>query len=500
MFKRIVSFVLTVFLLITPAFASEEAIEAPKMQNFRDMASPETYTNGLGITEDQYEELKDTVYSATRACENSVDLRPFGILYSYSAMDLLTYFVCKGDPESFHVSNCSFATNYVNGRRIFVRVNIAYYYTQAQYNEMYDATIAEANKMLDGIEGNDSLSDVQKALLLHDRIAIHCEYDTENLARVNAHEIDDLPFDDYTMYGALINRICVCEGYCKTYSYLLDRIGIENYFCSSVSLGHIWNIIVIDGERYHVDVTFDDQTYDVSGRVMHTFFLCSSEKMYANSHGTTDYDTTPTSTLYDDAFWNDSETQFVLLNDEIFYISKPDKTFNKWVGDDQTELFTINARWRALSGGYYTSNFSRMSGDSRYVYYTTYDTVVRYDPLAGMTSTMYEYVQDPDLTGYYGIYGMRTEDGVLYIEPNGSYAFAADTKANYAFSVEYELPSIKGDVNGDGSITAQDIRCIKKYLVEIKDGYEFIFYTADVYEDEVITAKDVRAIKQLLVS
>ena len=50
----------------------------------------------------------------------------------------------------------------------------------------------------------------------------------------------------------------------------------------------MWNIVEIDGKYYHVDVTWDDPTWDVPGLVLHENFLCSTQEI-VNSHETTDF-------------------------------------------------------------------------------------------------------------------------------------------------------------------------------------------------------------------
>lgn len=55
----------------------------------------------------------------------------------------------------------------------------------------------------------------------------------------------------------------VCEGYSKAFQYLCDLSGIECYTVTGDmdGGGHMWNIVVLDGKSYHVDITnCDDGT------------------------------------------------------------------------------------------------------------------------------------------------------------------------------------------------------------------------------------------------
>ena len=67
---------------------------------------------------------------------------------------------------------------------------------------------------------------------------------------------------EHTIEGALLNKKAVCEGIAKTVKYLLNLKNIE----SEVVIGklskdsetfHAWNVVLIEGEWYHLDVTSD---------------------------------------------------------------------------------------------------------------------------------------------------------------------------------------------------------------------------------------------------
>ena len=493
MLKRILSLIIAVLIFSVPVAAEGPAVTAPEEEYFNDMGSTERYTEGLGITAEQYEQLKDTVYTATRNCEAGCSISSFGIPYTSSALTLLYMMVKKGDPETFHVDEMSSEYVRSGSNWIFSRLNFTYLYTPEEYQQMRAEMIAAADDMLEGVEGNDALSDVKKALVLHDRLAVHCEYDTESYySGVPAEHTHD-------MYGAMIERKCVCEGYTKAYSYLLDRIGLENYYCESYEIGHIWNIVYIDGEKYHVDVTQDDPTPDVTGYVRHRYFLCSSDKMLADpNHNASDYDTTPVSTLYDSAFWTDVYTSFALLGNDLYYVEKSTGDFKKWTGDNKTTLKTINERWRAAQGGYYYGCFSCIASDGTYVYYSLPKSVVRYDAKTGMTSALYEYDPPADMRSFC-IYGIKTEDMILTVDVYTSPNFTDTTKADYEFTVPYSHPTKSGDVNGDGVVNMQDLHLFKKYVAGADiSSLTFLVANADYNGDGVINVQDVKVMKKYL--
>ena len=83
-------------------------------------------------------------------------------------------------------------------------------------------------------------------------------------------------------YGALIKKLCVCQGFAEAYKRLLDgEEGIECHMVSGVSKkhneNHAWNVVSFDGkEFFHVDVTWDSKS---TGRVSDTYFGLSDREI-----------------------------------------------------------------------------------------------------------------------------------------------------------------------------------------------------------------------------
>ena len=126
-----------------------------------------------------------------------------------------------------------------------------------QARETFDA---ELETMLACVD--DSMSEFEIAVALHDAVAKHITY----IEGEHAHNA----------YGALIRGAAVCEGYAELYQVLLRRCGIQSLLVTGRSYnsgtgtyeGHEWNIIRLDGHYYHVDVTWDDQ----NSTIYHAYF------------------------------------------------------------------------------------------------------------------------------------------------------------------------------------------------------------------------------------
>lgn len=131
------------------------------------------------------------------------------------------------------------------------------------------------------------MSDLEKALALHDYLVRECDYDYEN------YLAGSVPWESYSAYGALVENTAVCNGYGLAYGDLLRRVGISSVFVSSDAMNHAWNMALIDGSWYHVDATWDDPVwlhdsnnndFWKEGYVGHTYFAVSDEEIIALNH------------------------------------------------------------------------------------------------------------------------------------------------------------------------------------------------------------------------
>lgn len=106
------------------------------------------------------------------------------------------------------------------------------------------------NSIVSRVNGNN----YNKALIVHDTLVDMLEYN-QNDSNSNTHSI----------YGAFVNRSVVCEGYAKSFKYIMDSLNIPCILVGGVATNntsttesHMWNYIQLDGDWYGVDVTWDD--------------------------------------------------------------------------------------------------------------------------------------------------------------------------------------------------------------------------------------------------
>ena len=184
---------------------------------------------------------------------------------------------------------------------------------------IYEAAVDKALREALGKNKGKDMTELQKALALHDWLVMNCQYDVTT-SRPNAH----------TAYGAIVEGYAVCDGYANAYNDLLGRVGVTATYVlgrKPLHLGedpqlHAWSCVTIGGKKYHVDVTADDPVPDLLGTVSRGYFLVSDTVL--NRAGYVDYATHCTDTTYEkyDMFTG-FYMQFI-WNDDIIIIKEYD--------------------------------------------------------------------------------------------------------------------------------------------------------------------------------
>lgn len=226
-----------------------------------------------------------------RKMEKHIDLSPYRMETS-AAQDLAV------EVSDFYGDNPYFLSSiYAKGTvgEQVETLNVGYKYTPEEAAEKRKQDAEEQAAVDSAIAScvTDGMSDYEIAKALHDYLALNNEYDMRYYS-------GSMPYVSYTAYGALVNRTSVCAGYALAYERLMDQVGIPCEYVTGMTTNgyHAWNIIQIDGEWYHVDVTWDDPTPDREGYVRYKYFL-KSDKAMSRDHINWEASHACTSTKYD---------------------------------------------------------------------------------------------------------------------------------------------------------------------------------------------------------
>lgn len=147
-----------------------------------------------------------------------------------------------------------------------INIEIKHAYTKKEIEELNNKvdTIIKEN-----IKSNMSTKDKIKAI--HDYIINNTEYDTKK-----SDNIKDTTYKSNTAYGVLIQGYGICSGYSDAMKLFLDKLNIVNYKVSNDQ--HIWNVVLLDGNWYHLDLTWDDPVSD-KNITRDNYFLITSKTL-----------------------------------------------------------------------------------------------------------------------------------------------------------------------------------------------------------------------------
>ena len=128
-------------------------------------------------------------------------------------------------------------------------------YKQRKYIDRTFISSSGLIKIIRYFEYNESLIDpnwneFEKAMFLYNALVVDMDYayGYENIQSVGTTE--------RSLNGILYGKL-VCAGFAQVYKEMLDRIGIKNYYQNQKDV-HAFNVIEVDGKKYGVDVTWDN--------------------------------------------------------------------------------------------------------------------------------------------------------------------------------------------------------------------------------------------------
>lgn len=144
-----------------------------------------------------------------------------------------------------------------------ITVKVTYKYPQ-------DKIITINNKVNEIVKSLDlnGKTDREKISLIHNYIISHSTYDDNAIS-------NNSPYDSTSAYGNLIEGYSVCSGYSDAMAIFLDLLNIPNIKISSEN--HIWNLVYIEGQWLHLDLTWDDAE---DQRFQNNYFLITKEKLH----------------------------------------------------------------------------------------------------------------------------------------------------------------------------------------------------------------------------
>ena len=223
-------------------------------------------------------DIGGTIYTGLSKGAATIDVKAYHMT-PQAAMDEF-FKVVDDNPDLFYVNShvdckydmksgecielvCSYTTTDVKG-------------TRAKFD-------AEINKVI--AEAKNCKTEYDKVVAVHDYMVANYEYEMTNSVQ--------------SAYEMLTGRSGNCTCYTGVFKAAMDKLGIKNQVPISKDMVHEWNVICIDGQWYHADITWDDP---IGGQgITYANFLKSDRLMGMTGHinWKTAGDIKCTSTKYD---------------------------------------------------------------------------------------------------------------------------------------------------------------------------------------------------------
>ena len=157
---------------------------------------------------------------------------------------------------------------------------VKYHYKVKVYKKNQNERIKQIRKS-EKLPGGKSRINRIKAV--HDWMVRNISYD------YNSYRKGRVPGVAHTSKGALIRKLCVCDGYAYGFLKVMKSMNIPCKVVHGTADGvsHAWNMVKIGKKWYHIDVTWDDPIIENSNAntvPKYDYFLKSTAYMKAHDH------------------------------------------------------------------------------------------------------------------------------------------------------------------------------------------------------------------------
>ena len=371
-------------------------------------------TQSVSDTEAFKSALREAVETWGGGSTISVDCSDFSVTIE-EAVRIYREFV-NSNPRYFYIGGYSYSY-YSSGRVASFTVRCKTQYSPTDLEE-FDRVV---NTFLANV--GDDWTDEAKALYAHDWLVARCTYQLENAPA--------------TAFDAIVGRHAICQGYALAYKHLCSLIGLDCHVITSDLMNHAFNSVVVDGNEYLVDCTWDDPYYNLDtlwNSGLHEWLLNSkasftSQKSVSSTHSGDDWvdeigrdadaDVSYASN-YDDAFWTKVENAAMAeIGGKLAYVRKdggsgyvPNLIVSLYNPNTKarTDLKSFSTAWPVLPDGYgyWSNSYGQLAAiRDEYLVFSTSETIEKIY-LDGQSETVYTLDSNEKETGR--IYGLRYDD------------------------------------------------------------------------------------------
>lgn len=232
------------------------------------------------VMQSVYQEIEQSIFRISDEVDEATGYYVMQYTRLPSSLDFDDIYVVKeavisDHPEAFWIlGSYDIRNNFHDGNYLVLFSKYSHEQITAAFQEINQATEEILGMIPDGA------GELEREMIIHDALVDSIEYDFD------VAESDDATADAFNIYGALVRKKAVCSGYACAAKMLLNRVGIQ---CRTVvgmskNTGHMWNQVKINGNWYHLDVTWNDSSAGNDGvlYVRYHYFNLSDELIKKN--------------------------------------------------------------------------------------------------------------------------------------------------------------------------------------------------------------------------
>ena len=199
---------------------------------------------------------KECYNAFVKAAKNFQNIVVFPKKYSMDDVYRIFVAVAYDCPGLFYVNFSNIRIFHTSSN---TELEINYLYNVSDIPDMKKRVNDSLRSMLKEIGIKDTDIDIVKFKKIHDYMVKNVVYDHAAVGNGKKY------FEAHTIAGVFYRKRAVCEGVAKAFKFLCDRLKIDSAVIIGDSLmssdkgnsGHAWNAVRIDGEYFHMDITWD---------------------------------------------------------------------------------------------------------------------------------------------------------------------------------------------------------------------------------------------------
>lgn len=340
--------------------------------------------NKLGIKNNSFyfntlTEEQKIIYTAiangVKDLSSEIDLKEYNYIDSETAMkdvEIALHKFLLDHPEVFYLEEKYSVESIETLSKTRIRLRLNYSYENM---EQLNEKINEIDVIINNIISECNIIEGES---FNNEVKIH-DYLGESISYYKYEKISDIPNKCHNIYGALVENSAVCDGIAKALQVLLDRAGINSIVVSGSlkSEPHAWNLVEIDGEWYHTDLTSNKSIESVDENVVvHSYFNITSEEI-KESHTIDEENILPQSTSNNNNYYIKNNSYIDNMSDFNTKLkSILDNNKNESLVEFKVEGISDvpDKTIRVLRDGDYTSYLDRNA--TKFVYYNILDTYI----------------------------------------------------------------------------------------------------------------------------